>query len=136
MWVSKQNVIPVNGLLMKVQNVEPNCTVLPSLQDKTCFANESPPTSNAVRNEIIIAFLGPLVGAVVSVTLGYFTSKKCRKSRDNSTGPDRYGSTGETPLANSLSNPAVEEPAPGTDNRQEDESEPVDTRHLIFHSTV
>jgi hypothetical protein len=83
-WVSIEQVVTVYNMSMTVQDIKANCTVLPSLQDKTCFSNESPIANgcNNERNVIIIGIIGPVTGSVAgSLVTALITRKFCKKSR-------------------------------------------------------
>ena len=96
-WVSREQVITVKNLSMTVQDIKPNCTILPSLQDETCFENESLPIckESDVQNEIIIGVIRPLIASLAGAVVGALITRKCcEKSGDvkiNTSSPT-YGS--------------------------------------------
>ena len=101
-WVSIEQVVTVYNMSMTVQDIKANCTVLPSLQDKTCFSNESPIATgcNNERNEIIIGIVG-IIGSLVGPVLAALITRKCCRKVRVVERPSRSTSYGSTDNGNS-----------------------------------
>ena len=113
-WVFKEQVITVNSFSMTVQNNNPNCIILPSWQDKTCFSKENP--SNEEQNKVIIAVVPPIAASIIGVAVGFMLKnvgillKKvcCKKSKyvTPSTDSTTYGANEKTSIQSSHKSPS------------------------------
>ena len=94
-WVSKEQIITVKNLSMTVQNIKPNCIILPSFQDKTCSSKENPPVCNVEEYKIILGTVPPIAAAIIGGVVGFLLNNICCKKSQDGTKRTccKYGAT-------------------------------------------